>query len=240
MPTAYDAIAPEYARHRSGQPFVVETLGRMQSQAGGNAVLEVGCGTGDYAAAMAGTGSCTVHALDPSREMLRHAPEREALNRVQGHAGSLPVADASLHMIYSVNMIHHLKTVTPYLREAFRALKPGGILCTATDSEAIIRRRKPLSLYWPSTVPVELERYHALQTLSADMSAVGFLDLATREGQSSFPIADAGPYRDKAFSCLGLIPEEAFQSGLRAMAAALEAGPLEGVSELVFLWGRRS
>ncbi len=239
MPTAYDAIAPEYARHRSSQPFVVEILGRLRSHAGGGAVLEVGCGTGDYAAAMVTTTSCTVHALDASREMLRHAPELEALNPIQGHAGSLPVADAALHMIYSVNMIHHLETVAPYFREAFRALAPGGILCTATDSEAIIRRRNPLSRYWPSTVPLELQRYHDLRALRGEMSAAGFRDVDTCEGRSTFPIDDTRPYRDKAFSCLELIAEDAFQRGLRAMAADLEAGPLEGVSELVFLWGRR-
>jgi len=239
MPTAYDAIAPKYARHRESQPFVVETLRQLQAKVSASAMLEVGCGTGDYVAAMASSSSCTVYALDPSREMLRHAPELEALHRVQGHAGSLPVADATLDMIYSVNMIHHLDAVAPYFREAFRALEPGGILCTATDSKAIIRRRKPLSLYWPSTVPVELERYHGIETLNAEMSAAGFRAMDSREGRSTFSIADTEPYRDKAFSCLQMITEDAFQSGLRAMEADLRAGPVEGNSELVFLWGRR-
>jgi ubiquinone/menaquinone biosynthesis C-methylase UbiE len=239
MPTAYDAVAPEYARHRRGQPFVAETLHQLHGQAGGRTVLEVGCGTGDYAAAMVRAGSCIVYALDPSREMLRHAPELEALNRVQGHAGNLPVADATLDMIYSVNMIHHLGSVAPYFREAFRALKPGGVLCTATDSEAIIRRRKPLSLYWPSTVPVELGRYHDMEALNGEMTAAGFRALDSREGRSTFSITDAGPYRDKAFSCLQLIPDDAFQSGLSAMEADLHTGPVEGNSELVFLWGKR-
>ena len=239
VPTPYDTIAPEYARHRAGQPFVIEMLRGLHARAREGAVLEVGCGTGDYAGAFAERSTSAVYGLDPSREMLRHGARADRLFRVQGHAGSLPFADGAFHMIFSVNVIHHLKSVAPYFEESFRALAPGGILCTATDSEAIIRRRDPLSRYWPATVPVELERYHRIDDLRAAMAAVGFRDPTACEGRSTFPINDAGPYRDKAFSCLRLIPEEAFARGLDAMETDLRAGPLEGASELVFLWAKR-
>lgn len=237
MPTSYDAIAPEYARHRAGQPFVIERLRRLHTRSGGDAVLEVGCGTGDYAAAIAQTGSCTVYALDLSGQMLRHAPALDSLLRVQGHAGSLPFADGALDMVFSVNVIHHLDTVVRYFREAFRALRPGGIFCTATDSAEIIRRRQPLSEYWPATVPVELQRYHDVEGLHGEMYAAGFRHMESCEDLCEFSVTGAGPYRDKAFSCLQLIPEDAFLRGLRAMEADLRAGPVEGVSELHFLWG---
>ncbi len=71
------------------------------------------------------------------------------------------------------------------------------------------------------------------------MTAVEFHRIDQCEGRSDFSIADIGPYRDKAYSCLELIPEEAFTRGLLAMQSDLRAGPLEGTSELVFLWGER-
>lgn len=239
MKTGYDALAPDYARHRAPLPFVVENLQRLRGQAPGGALLEVGCGTGDYAAAMARSESCTLVALEPSLNMLHHAATAGGAARVQGSAESLPFADTTLDMVYSVNVVHHMESVTPYFRESFRVLRPGGIACTATDSEAIIRRRNPLARYWPATVPVDLARYHDLRTLRTEMRAAGFGAPQTREGRSAFSIPDAGPYRDKAYSCLQLISEDAFAHGLRAMESDLRGGPLEGVSELVFLWAKR-
>lgn len=239
MPAVYDNVAPEYARHRSAQPFVVEALRELHARAGGGALLEAGCGTADYAASLADSTAATVYALDPSREMLRRGARHDGLLRVQACAGSLPFADAAFHMIFSVNLIHHIQEVGPYFEESFRALKPGGILCTATDTETMIRRRDPLSRYWPATVPLELERYHPIDALETALMAAGFRNPRSSEGSATFPITDAAPYRDKAFSCLGLISEEAFAKGLQAMESDLRAGPLEGTSELVFLWAER-
>lgn len=239
LPAIYDAMAAGYARHRAAQQFVIETLRRLRAHAPGDKVLEVGCGTGDYAAAMTETTTDAVYALDPALEMLRFGACLDRLLRVQGDAATLPFADSSLDMIYSVNVVHHLASVGPYFGEASRVLRPGGILCTATDSEAIIRRRNPLTRYWPSTVPAELARYHEIGDLEAAMSAAGFGLASTCEGRETFTIADAGPYRDKAFSCLRLIPDADFERGLDALEADLRAGPLEGASELVFLWAER-
>jgi ubiquinone/menaquinone biosynthesis C-methylase UbiE len=240
---ARDTTARSYARHRAGEAFVVDALRRIARMSPGGAVLEIGCGTGVYATALAaghGGHGLRVYAMDLSLEMLRRAPAREKLIRVQGRATHLPFADGAIGMIFSVNVIHHLPAVDDYFREAARVLKPGGILCTATDSKEIIERRAPLSRYWPSTVPRELGRYHDLRLLRAQMTAAGFCNIDEREGRSEFSIADAGAYREKAFSCLRLIPEDAFRRGLSAMEADLRLGPVKGVSELVFLWGERA
>lgn len=236
---AYDEVATHYARHRGGHPFVIETLERLHAKSPGGPVLEVGCGTGVYAAALARAHDITIYAMDRSRQMLRRAHDGDAAVYLQGRASSLPFADRTIDMIYSVNVIHHLKTIGEYFRESFRALKPGGIMCTATDSRAIIERRNPLSHYWPATVPVELERYHPLETLRGEMVSAGFGRVGECEGRSEFSISDIDAYRDKAYSCLQLIPEEEFARGLKAMARDLRRGPITGASELVFLWAER-
>lgn len=237
---AYDAIASRYARHRGSHAFVVEILSRLHGKSPRGAALEIGCGTGVYASALARASGSKVYAMDPSRQMLRRAPARDAVVYLQGRASSLPFADQTFGMIFSVNVIHHLESVAEYFRESFRILRPGGIFCTATDSQAIIERRQPLSHYWPSTVPVELERYHPLETLRAEMAAAGFHRIEECEGRSEFSISDIEAYRDKAFSCLQLIPEDAFARGLRAMESDLRLGPVNGASELIFLWSERA
>jgi ubiquinone/menaquinone biosynthesis C-methylase UbiE len=236
---AYDTVASRYARHRGCQDFVVEILNRLREKSPGGAILEIGCGTGVYAGALARAKASTVYAMDPSLQMLRRARAHHAVTCLQGRAASLPFADRTFGMVFSVNVIHHLKSVTDYFQESLRILKPGGIFCTATDSQTVIERRQPLSHYWPATVPVDLDRYHPLETLRAAMAAAGFCRTEDCEGRSEFSISDTEAYRDKAFSCLQLIPEDEFARGLHAMESDLRLGPLKGASELVFIWGER-
>ena len=44
-------------------------------------------------------------------------------------------------------------------------LKPGGLLCTVTDSEIDIEARRPLSSHFPETIPIERARYPTVATL---------------------------------------------------------------------------
>lgn len=232
-------MAPEYARHRCALDFVVDVLARLRAPSPRRPFLEVGCGTGAYTMAMAARTACPGFGMDAARGMLKSAPAHGPVAYVQGLAARLPFADQCLGMIFSVNVIHHMAKVEDYFRASFRALARGGILCTATDSEAMIRRRNPLSRYWPSTVAPELARYHGIDTLEDLMARAGFRSIRVCKGRSNFSISDIGPYRDRVFSCLRLIPEADFAHGLRAMEADLHTGPLMGTSELAFVHGAR-
>ena len=239
-PVAYDEVAHKYARHRVAQSYAIEALAQIRARAPRAALLEVGCGTGEYVEALRADSASPAFGMDASRGMLEQAPTHGGVAYLQGNAARLPFADRSLGMIFSINVIHHVTDVRAYMRETYRALASGGIICTATDSEAIIRRRKPLSRYWPATVAAELERYHPIDTLRDEMTAAGFRRLEAIESSAKFVVDDVTPYRDKAFSCLGLIAEKEFRDGLDAIESDLRNGPLTGVSELLFLWGVRA
>ncbi len=52
-------------------------------------------------------------------------------------------------------------------------------------------------------------------------------------------IQDIQAYRDKAFSSLYLISQEAFERGIQRMEADLLQGPIPAISRYLLLWGRR-
>lgn len=148
------------------------------------------------------------------------------------------VLEVGCGLLFSVNVIHHLADTAAYFRAARRVLQPGGWLCTATDSAAIIRRRQPLAHYWPETVSVDLQRYPPIERLLAQMALAGFAEIAVREIARPFAVTDSAPFRERAYSCLHLIPDEALYDGLRRLERDLERGAVVGQSEFACIWGR--
>jgi len=235
----YDKMASTYTRHRTANPMVLGELRRRWKSSPKSTVLEVGCGTGLHLKALTETTGCKGWGVDPSQEMLRYAVDSEDIHFFKGVAEELPFEASFFELAFSVNVIHHIKNTKDYFQEALRVLKPHGLICTATDSERIIRNRRPLAQYWPGTVEVDLGRYPKIELLRQQMAEAGFVDIEEHETYRTFEVADAAPYREKAFSCLHLISEEEFLSGLHRLEKDLKTGPVHGIGEFVFLWGHR-
>ncbi len=234
----YDPIAAAYARHRQVHPGVLQNLVEVSGAGRTARLLEVGCGTGNYIVALQSLLDCACWGIDPSEEMLTRARERS--DRVQFQRGSaehLGLPADSFDLLFSVDVIHHLRDRAAYFRQAHRALSPGGKICTVTDSEWIIRQRQPLAIYFPETVERELARYPRIAQLRALMADVGFEQIEEHSVEFPYQLADAQAYRDKAFSSLHLIPEVAFQRGLARMERDLRQGPIPCVSRYLLLWG---
>jgi ubiquinone/menaquinone biosynthesis C-methylase UbiE len=234
----YDAIAAAYARNRQLHPRVLEAL--CHDLGPTSTVLEVGCGTGNYIAAIQETIGCACWGLEPSAGMLAQARARsQAVTFRQSSAESLDVPDRVFDLVFSVDVIHHVTDRPAYIREALRVLKPGGRLCTVTDSEWVIRNRVPLSSYFPETIAHELARYPRIAELRAWMGAAGFEHVAEEMVERWYDLTDAQAYCDKAFSALHLIPQDAFTRGLARLEADLAQGPLPCVSRYTLVWGKR-
>ncbi len=234
----YNSVASSYARHRGASGFVLAELDRGSGLSPESKVLEVGCGTGNYIAEIVALHGCRGWGIDPSNEMLRRAPRMDRLQFQLGTSPDFGLPDGVFDFVFSVNVIHHVQDTLAHFREAYRVLRAKGVICTVTDSEEIIRKRRPLSEYWPETVKADLKRYPPISHLRDEMAELGFTAITERVIQQTMPVTDAAPYRDKAFSCLHLIPEEAFQAGLRRLQQDLAAGPVAGWSGYVCLWGR--
>jgi SAM-dependent methyltransferase len=236
----YDRLAADYTRHRRVHPGVLANLIEAGGLTAATSVLEVGCGTGNYLIAIHERLGCACAGIDPSAEMLAAARARtDTVAFVQGRAGALRFPDAVFDLVYSVDVIHHVGDRSAYFREAWRVLKPGGRVCTATDSEDDIRRRRPLSSHFPETVPVELDRYPRIETLQEEMAGAGFADVRNSRVELAYNLTDVQPYRDRAFSSLHLIPADAHARGVARLEADLAAGPIPALSLYTLVWGAK-
>ncbi len=236
----YDALAQEYALHRRIHPGVLPALLKGSRITSRSRILEVGCGTGNYILAIQAAAGCTCQGIDPSGEMLDVARSRSAsICFTTGRAENLDFDPEVFDLVFSVDVIHHICDRKVYFQQAQRVMKPGGRICTVTDSEQIIRNRRPLSNYFPETVPMELKRYPSIADIHEMMSEAGLVNISQENVEYQYATNDIQAYRDKAYSSLHLLPREAFERGMQRLEADLTAGPIQVASRYVLIWGTR-
>jgi Methylase involved in ubiquinone/menaquinone biosynthesis len=146
----YDLLAwlLTFGRERAFRERLVE-LARVQP---GDAVLDVGCGTGTLAVAAkrrVGTEGI-VHGVDASPEMIERAKRKAEKAGVEvifqtAVVETLPFPDASFDVVLSTLMLHHLPRGVreQCAREIHRVLRPGGRVL-AVDFATPVRDRKGL------------------------------------------------------------------------------------------------
>jgi len=235
---SFDKIVKQYARYREIHPGVLRNLLIKVNK--DSKVLEIGCGTGNYIIALNSLTGCQSWGIDISEEMLSTAKTRS--NSVcfkLSQATSLDFLDEFFDFVFSVNVIHHIKDHRRYYEEAYKVLKYKGRIVTVTDSEWILRNRRPLTLYFPETLEIDLKRYPSIEKLKDIMTDVGFYNIEEEMTEYYYYLTDIGAYREKSFSSLNLISEEAFRKGIERMEEDLKNGPIPCVSRFTMLWGEK-
>jgi len=119
----------------------------------GEYALDVSCGTGNYAIALA-TRKATVAAIDSSRKMLEIAKSKAARKALPvdfrlGTADDLPFASDSFDLATAILMLEFTPSPQKALSEMLRVLKPGGRIVIGVLGKhslwAAVRRFKGLS-----------------------------------------------------------------------------------------------
>jgi len=88
-------------------------------------------------------------------------------------------------------------------------------------------------------VELELHRYPPIGYLKGLLRGVGFPTIAEEVAQFAYNLESADSYREKVFSCLNLISDQAFARGIGRMSEDLRHGPIECNSRYTMLWATK-
>ncbi|HYY76462.1 MAG TPA: methyltransferase domain-containing protein [Gaiellaceae bacterium] len=190
---------------------------------GGQRVLDVGCGTGRLATALAERGA-RVWGVDPSEDMLRQARlaagKRVGLRRGRGE--ELPFKDAWFDRAVLRTVVHLLDRARA-LPELARVLVPGG--------RAVIASFAPehfdsywLNAFFPDVLEIDRARFPTPEELVDELATAGFDPIRTRRlSQRGSRAREEAleQIRGRYISTLRLLDEESFARGLTAAERGL-------------------
>lgn len=147
----YSSQALAYDRTRGVSRPVLGPMLDALSTAGGPRLIDIGGGTGNYAAEARSRGFEPL-VVDRSGEMLALAAAK-GLSVLEADAISIPVEDASFDAAMLISMLHHVDDFGSALKEARRVLAPRGVMAamvfTREDAEALwVLERFPSSRPW--------------------------------------------------------------------------------------------
>jgi ubiquinone/menaquinone biosynthesis C-methylase UbiE len=133
MDTAQEADGYDAMDHSEPNAAFVERLCELEAS---GRMLDIGTGPGHMPLLVCGRiEGATVVGVDLAESMLRHAerhrassPYRDRVEYQLGDAKGLDFGDDHFDAVFSNTILHHIPDPRPFLAEAWRVLKPDGVL----------------------------------------------------------------------------------------------------------------
>jgi SAM-dependent methyltransferase len=149
----------------------------------GERVLDLGCGTGRFVAALGDAGADPVGV-----ELAETALERARRNvpgadlRLVAPDGSLPLGHGEVDLVWCSEVLEHVPDTVAFLTEVRRVLRQGGrLLVTVPDHGRLKRTLLALARYDAHYDPLgQHVRFYTRRSLTRALRATGFVDIRLR------------------------------------------------------------
>lgn len=225
----YNETSKIYDLVREGDLITINRIieeGKINSN---SRVLEIGCGTGNYAVAIANLTEAQIYGTDQSEGMLEKAVAKSSkVEFVKGDAVTLEeFEDNYFDVIYMVDVIHHIKDIKTMFKNIYRLLRKEGTVFIFTDSYENIKNRLTTK-YFPETLEVELNRYQSTEEIFEAMRNNNFIDIKPdnldmgcdkNAGEKLIKLAEK-----QGYSMFNLISQEAIDRGIESIRQDLVKG----------------
>lgn len=232
----YDRIGSGYDATRHPDRRIVDRLAHHLRPSRQGRFLDVGCGTGNYTAAVAARGG-RWWGLDPSDVMLASARARHPeIGWQRGAAEALPFADASFDGVLCTLAVHHFGDRPRAFREVFRVLGTGRFVLFSCTAERT--HRYWLRDYFPEMFRRSEAREPSERELLRDLGDAGFEEVETEPFDVPPDVEDlflyAGKHRPELYfdpavragisSFANLCRPDELAAGLARLREDLDAG----------------
>ena len=202
----------------------------------GRRVLDVGCGTGRFAAALTGEERAKVWGIDASDQMVAVARQTAppGVGIRQGTAERLPFRDGWFDRV-TMSLVLHLVDRPRALAEARRVV--------AADGRVAIGTFHPdhfvsywLNPFFPSIRPIDEARFPSPETMERELAEAGFAHCETRRLRSEQAITRENALariRGRHISTFDLLPADEVEAGTLQAERELPARIVTRLDQLV-------
>ena len=182
-------------------------------------ILDLGCGTGRFTAALGEAFRCPVVGVEPSAAMLDVARSHSEphVHWKQGQAENIPLESQAVDLVYMSQVFHHLTEPQRALQEIGRVLTPAGYLAIRNGTREHNRDLAWLK-FFPEAFDIEEKRTPSKQELKESVCNQAFVMISQHTIYQLF----ASSYEEyfekisqRGLSALIAITDEAFQNGVQ-------------------------